>query len=129
MVERLQVKASSIGRILTNLEKKYHNTHDKDDAMKKSPSGQSLSKRQPVTIQRIPAFNPNKVRKSPSSEVAAALVAQDDNFDEMLKESQELQELKEEAEGRQEKQQKENEKEQKEHENQQKELENQLKEE
>jgi hypothetical protein len=76
MVERLQVKASSIGRILTNLEKKYH---DRDEAMKKSPSGQSLgNKRQTVTIQRIPAFNPNKIRKSPSSEAAAAAVAQEE---------------------------------------------------
>lgn len=80
MVERLQVKASSIGRILTNLEKKYHNTHDREEAlMKKSPSGQSLgNKKQVVTIQRIPAFNPNKIRKSPSSEAAAAEVAQED---------------------------------------------------
>lgn len=100
MVERLQVKASSIGRILTNLEKKYHNTQEKDDGMKKSPSGQSLGNKRAVTIQRIPAFNPNKVRKSPSSETATADVAQEDNFDEMLKESQELQELKDEAEGR-----------------------------
>lgn len=91
MVERLQVKASSIGRILTNLEKKYHNTHDRDEAMKKSPSGHSLGHRkQIVTIQRIPAFNPNKIRKSPSSE-AKAVVAQE----EIEKEPRELEDVDE----------------------------------
>lgn len=78
MVERLQIKASSIGRILTNLEKKYNNTHDKDGKkMTNSPSGQSISstssRRAPEKIQRIPPF---KIKKSPSTE-PAAVVAQD----------------------------------------------------
>ena len=73
MVERLQVKACSIGKILTSLEKKYHSTHDKDGGMKKSPSGHSLGHRRQQMIQRIPAFNPNRIRKSPSSEAAAAV--------------------------------------------------------
>lgn len=86
MVERLQVKASSIGRILNNLEKKYNGTYEKDDRdMKKSTSGQQLGHppkpRAPDKIQRIPAFNPNKIRKSPSTEPAAdgvVAVAQED---------------------------------------------------
>lgn len=81
MVERLQIKASSIGRILTNLEKKYNNTHDKDGKkMTNSPSGQSISstssRRAPEKIQRIPPFNASKIKKSPSTE-PAAVVAQD----------------------------------------------------
>lgn len=81
MVERLQVKASSIGRILNNLEKKYNNSHENDDSwIKKSPSGQQLghssNRRPPEKIQRIPPFNANKIRKSPSTEPAAADVAQ-----------------------------------------------------
>jgi hypothetical protein len=72
MVERLQVKACSIGRILTNLEKKYNNTYG-EDPMKKSPSGQQLgaqppNKRANLRIQQIPPFNANKIRKSPSSD-------------------------------------------------------------
>lgn len=72
----MQVKASSIGRILNNLEKKYNNTHEKDDPrIKKSPSGQQLghssSRRAPPKIQMIPPFNANKIRKSPSTEPAA----------------------------------------------------------
>lgn len=83
----MQVKASSIGRILSNLEKKYHNTYDGGD-MKKSPSGQQLKKRE--RIQMIPPFNANKVRNSPStepvSEVAAAVDAEPDaQVDEILK--------------------------------------------
>lgn len=76
MVERLQAKASSIGRILTSLEKKYTSTHGEDSSdIKKSPSGQLFSynnqppnKRAHLRIQQIPPFNANKVRKSPSSE-------------------------------------------------------------
>lgn len=76
MVERLQAKASSIGRILTSLEKKYTSTHGEDSSdLKKSPSGQLFSyhhqppnKRAHLKIQQIPPFNANKVRKSPSSE-------------------------------------------------------------
>lgn len=79
MVERLQVKASSIGRILTNLERQYHNA-DKEQAenMKKSPSGQSLgsSSKRPVNkIQRIPPFNASKAKTSPpTAEVAEPAV-------------------------------------------------------
>lgn len=87
------MKASSIGRILTNLERKYHNSHDSTD-MKKSPSGH-LQKREIIRIQRIPPFNSNKIRKSPSSElpldeafdaavaVAAVDVAQDEELQEV----------------------------------------------
>lgn len=80
MVERLQVKASSIGRILTNLERKYNSTYEKSGQnMKKSPSGQSISsqKRSQNKIQQIPPFNANKIRKSPSSE-PAVIVAQNE---------------------------------------------------
>lgn len=75
MVERLQAKASSIGRILTSLEKKYTSTHGDESDIKKSPSNQLFSYHQPpkrahVRIQQIPPFNANKIRKSPSSESA-----------------------------------------------------------
>lgn len=88
MVERLQVKACSIGKILSNLEKRYHSNHDKDDAnMKKSPSGQQLghgpSKRSHVKIQMIPPFNASSIKKSPSAEPAtSAVVAQDEEVKE-----------------------------------------------
>lgn len=74
MVERLQAKASSIGRILTSLEKKYNSTHgDESSDMKKSPSGHLFShqppnKRAHLRIQQIPPFNANKIRKSPSTD-------------------------------------------------------------
>lgn len=77
MVERLQAKASSIGRILTSLEKKYNSTHGEETEIKKSPSGQQLGHHQPpnkrahLKIQQIPPFNANRIRKSPSSEAAA----------------------------------------------------------
>lgn len=71
MVERLQAKASSIGRILTNLEKKYTSTHGDEQNIKKSPSGQQLghppSKKAHLRIQQIPPFNASKIRKSPSA--------------------------------------------------------------
>ncbi|KAG5672962.1 hypothetical protein PVAND_003049 [Polypedilum vanderplanki] len=71
MVERLQAKASSIGRILTNLEKKYSSSHGNENDMKKSPSGSQLghppNKRAYLKIQPIPPFNANKLTKSPSS--------------------------------------------------------------
>lgn len=71
MVERLQVKASSIGKILSNLEKRYTSQHAEE--MKKSPSGQQFGQHQPpnkkahLRIQQIPPFNANKIRKSPSN--------------------------------------------------------------
>lgn len=90
VVERLQVKASAIGRILTNLERKYNNNHEKDDRrdMKKSPSGQSLSKRAPANrIQEIPPFDANKIRKSPSTEAtSSAAAAQEDNLTSVVEE-------------------------------------------
>lgn len=71
---RLQVKASQIGKILTNLEHKFDKEHE--EQMKKSPSGTlghhpPPSKVKKVTIQSIPPFNPNsnKVKKSPSAEI------------------------------------------------------------
>lgn len=71
MVERLQAKASSIGRILTNLEKKYSSSHMNEIDMKKSPSGSQLghppNKRAYLKIQQIPPYNANKLTKSPSS--------------------------------------------------------------
>lgn len=83
MVERLQVKACSIGKILTNLEKKYNNSHDKDDGIKKSPSGHTLGynpahKRPQAKIQMIPPFNANKIKKSPSAEPATAAAAHEE---------------------------------------------------
>ena len=81
MVERLQVKACSIGRILTNLEKKYNSSND-DPNIKKSPSGHHLfssRRREIVQIQRIPPFNASKIRKSPSTEPAAVRVVDQDN--------------------------------------------------
>lgn len=69
MVERLQVKASNIGKILSSLEKRYTD----HDNMKKSPSGQQFGHTQPpskkahLRIQQIPPFNASKVRKSPSN--------------------------------------------------------------
>lgn len=76
MVERLQVKASSIGRILSNLERKYNNTYEQN--MKKSPSGQSISsqKRAQNKIQQIPPFNANKIKKSATE--PESVVAQDE---------------------------------------------------
>lgn len=77
IVERLQVKAESIGKILANIEKKYQHEQDDHDArMKKSPSAQLALTREREQRERekqranlkmfqIPAFNPNKVRKSP----------------------------------------------------------------
>lgn len=73
MVERLQAKASSIGKILSNLEKRYveRNSHG-EDSLKKSPSGQQIGQHPPnkkahLKIQQIPPFNASKIRKSPSS--------------------------------------------------------------
>ncbi len=73
---RLQVKASQIGKILTNLEHKFDKEHE--ESLKKSPSG-NLGHHPPpnkvkkvTTIQQIPPFNPNSSRfkKSPSAEMA-----------------------------------------------------------
>lgn len=76
MVERLQVKACSIGRILTSLEKKYSNSRYDETDMKKSQSGQLSnqppSKRAQLKIQSIPPFNANKIKKSPSTEPAVS---------------------------------------------------------
>lgn len=102
-MERLQVKASSIGRILTNLERKYNNAHDKDDPnIKRSPSGQSISsqKRAPNKIQQIPPFNASRIRKSPSTE-PATVVAQEEEKEELKeveKEDKEVKELNEKVE-------------------------------
>jgi hypothetical protein len=81
MVERLQEKASSIGRILTSLEKRYTDSHRDDPNIKKSPSGQQLGSHQPpskkahLKIQQIPPFNANKIRKSPSATESVELNA------------------------------------------------------
>lgn len=88
MVERLQVKASSIGRILNNLEKKYNGTYEKGEAgsdMKKSSSGQPLTKRSPK-IQMIPPFNASKIRKSPSTESTAAAAQVQEELNELAEE-------------------------------------------
>lgn len=79
MVQRLQTKAESIGRILNNLEKKYNSTHNEKDGfdMKKSPSGNSIGSRRPQRIQAIPPFNASKIRKSPSTAEAAGLATVD----------------------------------------------------
>lgn len=71
MVTRLQVKASQIGKILSNLEKKYDDADE--EKMKKSSSGNLGNQPPPnkivkvVKIQSIPPFNKNKIRKSPSN--------------------------------------------------------------
>jgi hypothetical protein len=73
LVERLQLKAANIGRILTNLEKKYSGARGEAD-MKKSPSGSQLgSKRASLKIQHIPPFNAAKSAKSPSSAEATSI--------------------------------------------------------
>lgn len=87
MVERLQVKACSIGRILNNLEKKYNNPNDDKESLKKSPSGHLVnasSKRDHQKIQIIPPFNASKIRKSPSAESASSVsVAQKEDAKEL----------------------------------------------
>lgn len=88
MVERLQVKASSIGRILTNLEKKYSNTRAED--MKKSPSGSSIgghppNKRAYLKIQPIPPFNATRIKNSPSMDPATPGSTTSEEADEKLK--------------------------------------------
>lgn len=81
MVERLQVKASSIGKILSSLEKRYTMQHAED--MKKSASGQQFGQNQPpnkkahLKIQQIPPFNANKIRKSPSNSENVEIKAED----------------------------------------------------
>lgn len=88
------MKACSIGKILTNLEKKYNNSQDKDDgSIKKSPSGHTLGynpahKRPQAKIQMIPPFNANKIKKSPSAEPAIAAAAQDEAKEPDIKEDQ-----------------------------------------
>jgi hypothetical protein len=68
MVQRLQVKASQIGKILTNLEKE-----GKLGGMSMSDSHHSTAsshgppvKKPHLKIGTIPPFNANKIRKSPS---------------------------------------------------------------
>lgn len=67
IVDRLQAKATSIGKILANIERKYQQDFDEDAArMKKSPSNlSSREKRASLRIAEIPAFNASKIRKSP----------------------------------------------------------------
>lgn len=71
IVDRLQAKATSIGKILANIEKKYKQEDDDDLAarMKKSPSNLSTrEKRASLRIAEIPAFNPKTIKKSPMTE-------------------------------------------------------------
>lgn len=70
IVDRLQAKATSIGKILANIEKKYKQDDDDDLArMKKSPSNLSTrEKRASLRIAEIPAFNPKTIKKSPMTE-------------------------------------------------------------
>lgn len=62
MVSRLQVKATQIGRILSNLERSY------DATPMASPSTQQPPpmKKPHLRIDPIPPFNANKIRKSPT---------------------------------------------------------------
>lgn len=62
MVSRLQVKATHIGRILNNLERSYDCTPVSSPSTQQPPP----MKKPHLRIDRIPPFNANKIRKSPS---------------------------------------------------------------
>ena len=69
MVQRLQVKASQIGKILTNLEREGHMSggHSMTDSHHSNSSSIGPPVKKPhLKIGTIPPFNANKIRKSPS---------------------------------------------------------------
>lgn len=70
MVSRLQVKATHIGRILSNLERSY------DCTPMSSPSTQQPPpmKKPHLRIDPIPPFNANRIRKSPSGLAATTTI-------------------------------------------------------
>lgn len=72
MVSRLQTKASAIGKILQALESKYDGKLP-DSSTIKTDGGGPPTKKANLRIDNfaIPPFNPNKIRKSPSSDVTA----------------------------------------------------------
>lgn len=104
MVERLQVKASNIGIILSNLEKKYHNSNFDEQFFKKSPSGHQLgygnpqNKKPHPKIQQIPPFNASKIKKSPSANEDVDIKAEDPPPNESIKEEEDDAEKKEDEE-------------------------------
>lgn len=62
MVSRLQVKATQIGRILSNLERSYDCTPVASPSTQQPPP----MKKPHLRIDPIPPFNANRIRKSPS---------------------------------------------------------------
>lgn len=62
MVSRLQVKATHIGRILSNLERSYDNTPVSSPSTQQPPP----MKKPHLKIDPIPPFNASRIRKSPS---------------------------------------------------------------
>lgn len=64
MVSRLQVKATQIGRILSNLERSYDCTPVSTPSSQQAPP----MKRPHLRIDPIPPFNANRIRKSPSGQ-------------------------------------------------------------
>lgn len=81
MVSRLQIKASQIGKILQNLENKSKETLAGEGGTSSRHHIKSLSVevggppvKKPHFIDTIPPFNANRIRKSPSVEVAAAAI-------------------------------------------------------
>lgn len=71
MVSRLQTKASAIGKLLQALESKYDGKLPENPTSK--PEGGPPTKKANLRTDNfaIPPFNPNKIRKSPSSDVTA----------------------------------------------------------
>lgn len=72
MVSRLQVKATQIGRILSNLERSYDCTPASTPGTQQPPP----MKKPHLRIDPIPPFNANKIRKSPSGLATAVENAQ-----------------------------------------------------
>lgn len=72
MVSRLQVKATAIGRILSNLERSYDNTPVASPSTQQPPP----LKKPHLRIDPIPPFNANRIRKSPSGLAAVKINAQ-----------------------------------------------------
>lgn len=105
VVERLQVKASNIGIILSNLEKKYNNSnYDEQQFFKKSPSGHQLgygnpqNKKPHPKIQQIPPFNASRIKKSPSANDEIEIKAEDPPVNESIKEDEDAEKKEEDEE-------------------------------
>lgn len=84
MVSRLQTKASQIGKILQALESKYDGKlpgADEQHSLKsKQDGGGPPTKKANLRTDNfaIPPFNPNKIRKSPSSDVTVTETAKEE---------------------------------------------------